>query len=52
MLKCLILFLFTSSITFCQPKEEIEFELNTISGYILNNINAEPIIDIKVEVLI
>ena len=39
------------SIGFCQPKEEIEFELNTISGYILNSLNANPIIDTKVEVL-
>ncbi len=51
MLRFLIITLFTSSISFSQPKEEIEFELSTISGYVLNNLNANPIIDIKVEVL-
>ena len=51
MLRFLIIILLTSSSSFCQPKEEIEFELNTISGYVIDNINTGPIIDIKVEVL-
>ena len=51
MLRFFIIILFIYSNSLCQPKEEIEFELNTISGYILDNVNTSPIIDIKVEVL-
>ena len=36
---------------YCQPKEEIEFELNSISGYVLESVNASPLIDIMIEVL-
>ena len=36
---------------FGQPKEQIEFQLNTISGVVLNSIDATPVIQLKVEVL-
>ena len=36
---------------YSQPKEEIEFELNSISGYVLESVNASPLIDIMIEVL-
>ena len=36
---------------FGQPKEQIEFQLNTISGVVLNSVDATPVIQLKVEVL-
>ena len=36
---------------FGQPKEQIEFQLNTISGVVLNSIDATPVVQLKVEVL-
>ena len=36
---------------FGQPKEQIEFQLNTISGVVLNSTDATPVIQLKVEVL-
>ena len=48
-----ILFFISLSIvcSFGQPKEQIEFQLNTISGVVLNSIDATPVIQLKVEVL-
>ena len=34
-----------------QPKEQIEFQLNTISGVIFNSSNSKPLMDLKVEIL-
>jgi len=48
-----ILFFISLSIvcSFGQPKEQIEFQLNTISGVVLNSTDATPVIQLKVEVL-
>jgi hypothetical protein len=34
-----------------QPKEQIEFQLNTISGVIFNAADSTPLMDLKVEIL-
>lgn len=34
-----------------QPKEQIEFQLNTISGVIFNAADSSPLMDLKVEIL-
>ena len=45
----LILFIIASLVA--QPKEQIEFQLNTISGVIFNSSNSKPLMDLKVEIL-
>ena len=39
------------SISFGQPKESIEFQLNTISGVVLNSTDASPVIQLNVKIL-
>lgn len=34
-----------------QPKEQVEFQLNTLSGVVFNASNSAPLMDLKVEVL-
>ena len=46
----IIILLFISS-TRGQPAEQIEFQLNTISGVVFNAFDSTPIMDLKVEIL-
>tara|TARA_B110000014_G_scaffold185556_1_gene134465 strand:- start:209 stop:1153 length:945 start_codon:yes stop_codon:yes gene_type:complete len=39
------------SLSFGQPKESIEFQLNTISGVVLNSTDASPVIQLNVKIL-
>ena len=39
------------SLIMSQPKEQIEFQLNTISGVIFNAADSTPLMDLKVEIL-
>ena len=39
------------SITYGQPKEQVEFQLNTISGVVFNTFDSTPLMDLKVEIL-
>ena len=48
LLKSLLLVL---SFIMSQPKEQIEFQLNTISGVIFNAADSTPLMDLKVEIL-
>lgn len=43
--------LFVFSVILGQPKEQIEFQLNTISGVIFNAADSTPLMDLKVEIL-
>jgi len=45
-------FIITLSLTnlFAQPKEGIEFKLNTISGYVIDSLSSKPIMDVNVDI--
>ena len=46
------LFIITLSLTnlFAQPKEGVEFKLNTISGYVIDSLSSKPIMDVNVDI--
>ena len=46
------LFIITMSLTnlFAQPKEGVEFKLNTISGYVIDSLSSKPIMDVNVDI--
>ena len=35
---------------FAQPKEGVEFKLNTISGYVIDSLSSKPIMDVNVDI--
>ena len=45
-------FIITLSLTnlFAQPKEGVEFKLNTISGYVVDSLSSKPIMDVNVDI--
>ena len=45
-------FIITLIITnlFAQPKEGVEFKLNTISGYVIDSLSSKPIMDVNVDI--
>ena len=45
-------FIITLSLTnlFAQPKEGVEFKLNTISGYVIDSLSSKPIMDVNVDI--
>ena len=45
-------FIITLSVTnlFAQPKEGVEFKLNTISGYVIDSLSSKPIMDVNVDI--
>ena len=45
-------FIITLSLTnlFTQPKEGVEFKLNTISGYVIDSLSSKPIMDVNVDI--
>ena len=45
-------FIITLSLTnlFSQPKEGVEFKLNTISGYVIDSLSSKPIMDVNVDI--
>ena len=45
-------FIMTLSLTnlFAQPKEGVEFKLNTISGYVIDSLSSKPIMDVNVDI--
>ena len=46
------LFIISLSLTnlFAQPKEGVEFKLNTISGYVIDSLSSKPIMDVNVDI--
>ena len=36
--------------SFAQPKEGVEFKLNTISGYVIDSLSSKPIMDVNVDI--
>ena len=46
------LFIITLILTnlFAQPKEGVEFKLNTISGYVIDSLSSKPIMDVNVDI--
>ncbi|MFL2983193.1 MAG: carboxypeptidase-like regulatory domain-containing protein [Candidatus Neomarinimicrobiota bacterium] len=50
-MKLTISYVFISFMVLCaQPKEGIEFKVNTISGVILDNITSKPLMDVEVDI--
>ena len=45
-------FIITLGLTnlFAQPKEGVEFKLNTISGYVIDSLSSKPIMDVNVDI--
>ena len=45
-------FIITLSLTnlYAQPKEGVEFKLNTISGYVIDTLSSKPIMDVNVDI--
>ena len=46
-----ILYLLSFAVITAQPKQQVEFQLNTISGVIFNVEDSQPLMDLKVEIL-
>ena len=40
----------SSANLFAQPKEGVEFKLNTISGYVIDSLSSKPIMDVNVDI--
>lgn len=47
----IILYLLSFAVITAQPKQQVEFQLNTISGVIFNAEDSQPLMDLKVEIL-
>ncbi len=50
-LKALVFFLFLSNSTIAQPKVQIEFQVNTCKGFVIDELSNKPIYGIKVDIL-
>ena len=47
---CLFIITLSLKILFAQPKEGVEFKLNTISGYVIDSLSSKPIMDVNVDI--
>ena len=47
---CLFIISLILTNLFAQPKEGVEFKLNTISGYVIDSLSSKPIMDVNVDI--
>ena len=47
---CLFIIALSLTNLFAQPKEGVEFKLNTISGYVIDSLSSKPIMDVNVDI--
>ena len=50
MRSCLFIIILSLTNLFAQPKEGVEFKLNTISGYVIDSLSSKPIMDVNVDI--